>query len=34
MTALGQVRKSAEAPETSAFGGEADLNFGRLEVDL
>ncbi len=24
--------KSAEAPETSAFGGEADVGFGRLKV--
>ncbi len=30
MSELGQVRKSAEAPETSAFEGEAGLNFGRL----
>jgi hypothetical protein len=31
-SALGQQRKSAEAPETSAFGGRAEVDFGRLEV--
>ncbi len=31
MTASGQVRKSAEVPETSAFGGEADVDFRRLD---
>jgi hypothetical protein len=32
LTALGQQRKSAEATETSAFGGKAEVDFGRLEV--
>ncbi len=31
MSGLGQVRKSAEVPETSAFGGEADVDFRRLD---
>ncbi len=34
MTAMGQQRKSAEATETSAFGGRAEVDFGRLEVCL
>ncbi len=31
---LGQQRKSAEATEMSAFGGKADLNFGRLDFRI
>ncbi len=32
MPALGQTRKSAEVPETSALGGKAEVDFGRPEV--
>jgi hypothetical protein len=32
MTAVGHNRKSVMAMRMSAFGGRADIDFGRLEV--
>ncbi len=32
MSAQGQTRKSVTATKMSAFGGRADIDFGRLEV--
>ncbi len=32
MTAMGQNRKSVKATRMSAFGGKAEVDFGRLDV--